>query len=354
MGIATVSLKRYKFTGMERDEETGLQRHGVRYYATWLGRWTSADPIGLGDGGNRYCYCRGRVVSGEDTSGLGLALLLLAACFTDGDDEDASGESDWTTERYLPWAPIITDANQGGRHTDYSETDSIREKTKWSALAYTIDPISIAGSGINPAAATTGLVSDAARGSLSVPMIRVLEGAAERILLGPANAAGARGLASASERAAALLFLEDAGVSFSGYTVRLAADEGLRGSGKLATYSVSGLWKANAGGTRLQAMVEFGDVFQRGTSGGWEVLVKVAPETLESDATLVNALTHEGHELDTLFQLLKNGPVPLHKVESLIGGEGVVGTLHKEAVDVGNEAMIEYLHNPITAIKGGG
>jgi len=70
-GIATVSLKRYKFTGMERDEETGLQRHGVRYYAAWLGRWTSADPIGLGDGVNRFGYCHGGVVSSVDRTGLG-------------------------------------------------------------------------------------------------------------------------------------------------------------------------------------------------------------------------------------------------------------------------------------------
>ncbi len=55
---ALVSQKRYKFTGMERDEETGLQCHGRRYYAAWLGRWTGADPIGLGDGVNRFVALR--------------------------------------------------------------------------------------------------------------------------------------------------------------------------------------------------------------------------------------------------------------------------------------------------------
>jgi len=29
---------------MERDEESGLNYHGARYYAAWLGRWTSCDP----------------------------------------------------------------------------------------------------------------------------------------------------------------------------------------------------------------------------------------------------------------------------------------------------------------------
>ena len=55
---------------MERDEETGLQRHGVRYYAGWLGRWVSSDPIGLGGGINRYGYCSGDPVAARDISGL--------------------------------------------------------------------------------------------------------------------------------------------------------------------------------------------------------------------------------------------------------------------------------------------
>jgi len=67
---ALVGQKRYKYTGMERDEETGLQCHGVRYYAVWLGRWMSADPIGLGDGVNRYGYCHGGAINGSDAEGL--------------------------------------------------------------------------------------------------------------------------------------------------------------------------------------------------------------------------------------------------------------------------------------------
>jgi RHS repeat-associated protein len=38
-----VSLKRYRYTGMERDEESGLNYHGARYYASWVGRWVSVD-----------------------------------------------------------------------------------------------------------------------------------------------------------------------------------------------------------------------------------------------------------------------------------------------------------------------
>jgi RHS repeat-associated protein len=38
-----VSATRYRYIGKERDEETGLYHCGARYYASWLGRWTSAD-----------------------------------------------------------------------------------------------------------------------------------------------------------------------------------------------------------------------------------------------------------------------------------------------------------------------
>jgi RHS repeat-associated protein len=39
--------KRYRFTGMERDEETGLKVHGQRYTCPWLGRRDRPDPIGV-------------------------------------------------------------------------------------------------------------------------------------------------------------------------------------------------------------------------------------------------------------------------------------------------------------------
>jgi RHS repeat-associated protein len=42
-----VSKKVYRYTGKEKDEETGLYYHGARYYAPWLGRWTAVDPMGL-------------------------------------------------------------------------------------------------------------------------------------------------------------------------------------------------------------------------------------------------------------------------------------------------------------------
>jgi RHS repeat-associated protein len=39
------SQKRYKNVGKERDEETGLYYYGFRYYAAWLCRFISVDPL---------------------------------------------------------------------------------------------------------------------------------------------------------------------------------------------------------------------------------------------------------------------------------------------------------------------
>jgi RHS repeat-associated protein len=41
----TEAAKRYRYTGKERDEESGISYHGARYYLPWLGRWTTTDPI---------------------------------------------------------------------------------------------------------------------------------------------------------------------------------------------------------------------------------------------------------------------------------------------------------------------
>ncbi|WP_272459347.1 RHS repeat-associated core domain-containing protein [Polyangium jinanense] len=64
-----VSAKRYRYTGKERDEETGLYYHGARYYAPWLGRWTSADPTGMVDGPNLYAYGRNNPLRFVDPDG---------------------------------------------------------------------------------------------------------------------------------------------------------------------------------------------------------------------------------------------------------------------------------------------
>lgn len=65
----TETPKRYRYTGQERDEESGLCYHVARYYAPWLGRWTAADPTGLVDGENLYRYSRNNPILFSDPKG---------------------------------------------------------------------------------------------------------------------------------------------------------------------------------------------------------------------------------------------------------------------------------------------
>lgn len=89
------AAKRYRYTGMERDEESGLEYHSARYYSPWLGRWLSPDPIGIADGVNLYQYVRGNPICRNDFTGkswrdivkgvavgLGTALVVVAVVAT--------------------------------------------------------------------------------------------------------------------------------------------------------------------------------------------------------------------------------------------------------------------------------
>jgi len=61
--------KRYRYTGMERDEESGLNYHAARYYLPWLGRWCSSDPIGISGGINVYLFSANNPINFSDKTG---------------------------------------------------------------------------------------------------------------------------------------------------------------------------------------------------------------------------------------------------------------------------------------------
>ena len=73
-----VSSKRYRYTGKERDEESGFYYYGARYFGSWLGRWTSPDPGGFVDGINLYAYGRGNPLRYKDETGLESGPATLA------------------------------------------------------------------------------------------------------------------------------------------------------------------------------------------------------------------------------------------------------------------------------------
>ncbi len=49
-----VQQKRYRYTGKERDDSSGLYYYGARYLAPWLTRWVSPDAAEAIDGLNLY------------------------------------------------------------------------------------------------------------------------------------------------------------------------------------------------------------------------------------------------------------------------------------------------------------
>ncbi|WP_405820218.1 FG-GAP-like repeat-containing protein [Streptomyces sp. NBC_01390] len=67
--FGSYTRKRYRFTGMERDEESGLACHGLRYYLPWVARWASSDPTGPAGGINQYQMCGGNPMNRTDTEG---------------------------------------------------------------------------------------------------------------------------------------------------------------------------------------------------------------------------------------------------------------------------------------------
>ena len=74
---AEVSLKRYRYTGKERDDETGFSYHRARYYVPWLCRWASADPLGITEGMNVYLYASANPVSYSDSAGMSIEKNVL-------------------------------------------------------------------------------------------------------------------------------------------------------------------------------------------------------------------------------------------------------------------------------------
>lgn len=68
--LNSFAQKRYRFTGKERDEESGLHYHSARYYAPWMGKWVSADPLGVDAGINSYTYSMNDPINLIDPDGL--------------------------------------------------------------------------------------------------------------------------------------------------------------------------------------------------------------------------------------------------------------------------------------------
>lgn len=202
--------KRYRYTGKERDEESGLHYHGVRYYAAWLGRWLSADPQGLVDGPNVYAYGRRNPVVYADPTGTQCDPTTQSCVdpTTSTQREEALQQSLPADERHLPAVSLqrsVSHAPSTTRSTEQSispppasETSSSQD-TEWTLFD---NPIWNTVTN-NAVSSTTGLLENAwigiytlptlTRGLMSVGGARGLEMGLrlEDMLAAPASAAPA-------------------------------------------------------------------------------------------------------------------------------------------------------------------
>ena len=82
---------RHRFTGKERDSESGNDYFGERYYASSMGRWMSPDPSGLffadesnPQSFNLYGYVRNNPINSIDTDGL--LTIVIPGTYWDSHD----------------------------------------------------------------------------------------------------------------------------------------------------------------------------------------------------------------------------------------------------------------------------
>ncbi len=95
--------KRYRYTGKERDDESGLYYHGARYYIPWLCRWTACDPLeSKYAGASPYNYGNCNPVIYNDPSGK--------------EGEQGTVYSYWGTTR---WAPNVCSEAELKQSSEY-------------------------------------------------------------------------------------------------------------------------------------------------------------------------------------------------------------------------------------------
>jgi RHS repeat-associated protein len=64
-----VQQKRYRYTGKERDDSSGLCYYGARYLAPWLARWITPDAAGAGADLSLYVYVGNNPLKYRDPTG---------------------------------------------------------------------------------------------------------------------------------------------------------------------------------------------------------------------------------------------------------------------------------------------
>ena len=144
--VVEVKRKRYRYTGKERDEESGLYYYGARYYASWLGRWTSCDPAGFVDGPNLFAYVLNNPVGANDPYGTQAADEPKEEFYADGTDpetgayESYSVTPDLETNEYVEFEPdVITASPEKTNASPPGHTDAESPKIVFESRPFDVD-----------------------------------------------------------------------------------------------------------------------------------------------------------------------------------------------------------------------
>jgi RHS repeat-associated protein len=134
---------RQKFTGYERDSETGLDFAQARYHASIQGRFTSVDPLmasavaNLPQSWNRYSYCLNNPLNCIDPSGMIWGILDgNISWYKTKEEMENARATEWTQRIYQAgngqW--IRLDENGPNANADLSQPWGINERRGWSEI----------------------------------------------------------------------------------------------------------------------------------------------------------------------------------------------------------------------------
>jgi RHS repeat-associated protein len=170
--FGSFARKRYRFTGMERDEESGLILCGVRYFAPFATMWISCDPAGAIDGNNLYCYSRCNPLTFVDVSGLDSQKAIGETVGVDrmsadlqADDpnlflDKRGGKDSWllhnVDQGWLRWNGSEWQEDTSGENFFVESTAPRSEAPKKSRLEQYAQGVYNAGIGIKDMAVDTG------------------------------------------------------------------------------------------------------------------------------------------------------------------------------------------------------
>ncbi len=104
--------KRYRYNGKEKDEESGLYNYGMRYYAPWMCRFVSVDPLaGKNPDKTPYHYASNNPINRIDPSGM-------------EDEPSNSGKGDSGNDN----TAIGTFVHESGEEYSYTGEEGVSEK----------------------------------------------------------------------------------------------------------------------------------------------------------------------------------------------------------------------------------